>query len=152
MKILQYPNDHLRTSTKSVDKVTPELVDTAKEMYKVMIEAGGIGLAATQVGLDMSLLVLEDNGTMLALFNPTILKQSKEQEYDMEGCLSFIGKYRCIKRPLEITAKYRDIHNKMQYRIFKGIQARALIHEYEHLRGILYIDKPERETNEQTTG
>jgi peptide deformylase len=148
MQILQYPNDHLRIQTKSVEKVTSELVETAKEMYKVMREANGLGLAATQVGLDISLLVIEDAGHMCALFNPKILKQSKEQEYDMEGCLSFIGQYLCIKRPLEVTVKFRDINNKMQHRIFIGLQARAILHEYEHLRGILFIDKPQKEQND----
>lgn len=148
MKILQYPNDHLRTTTKAVDKVTPELVEIAKEMYKVMSEASGLGLASTQVGLDMSLLVLEDEGKMLALFNPMILKKSKDVISDWEGCLSFTGQFYKLKRPKEITAKYRDINNKMQYRTFVGMQARALIHEYEHLKGILFIDQSEKEKNE----
>ncbi len=65
--ILQYPNDHLKIKTKSIEVVTPELVETANEMYKVMREAGGVGLAANQVGLDISLLVLEDNGSPLII-------------------------------------------------------------------------------------
>lgn len=149
MQILQYPNDHLRTSTKAVEKVTPELVKIANEMYETMIAAKGIGLAATQVGLDMSLLVLEDNGKPLIIFNPTILKRSKEQEYSMEGCLSFTDVFRLIKRPIEITAKYRDVNNKMQYQVLKGLQARAFIHEYEHLHGKLFIDLEEKEQDEQ---
>lgn len=151
MTILQYPNDHLRTSTKSVEKVTPELVETAKEMYKTMIDAKGIGIAATQVGLDISLIVLEDNGEPLIAFNPIILKRSKEQEYGAEGCLSFIGTFRLIKRPIEVTTKYRDVNNKMQYQVLKGMQARAFIHEFEHLQGKLFIDLEEKEQNEQTT-
>lgn len=149
MQIIQYPNEHLRTSTKNIEKVTPELVETGKEMYKTMIAAKGIGLAATQVGLDISLIVLEDDGEPLIIFNPTILKRSKEQEYGTEGCLSFTGVFRLIKRPTEITAKYRDMHGKMQYQVFKGLQARAFIHEYEHLHGKLFIDLQEKETNEQ---
>lgn len=150
MDILQYPNDNLRIQTKAVEKVTPELVEIAKEMYQTMIAVSGLGLASTQVGLDMSLIVLEDNHKMLALFNPTILKQSKEQVYEMEGCLSFIGKFRNLKRPMEVTAKYRDVYNKMQYRTFSGMQARALLHEYDHLKGVLFIDKQEKEANDET--
>lgn len=144
MKILQYPNDHLRTKTKSVEAITPELVDTANEMYKTMREAGGIGLAATQVGLDISLLVLEDQGYMLAMFNPVILQKSKEMEYSSEGCLSFLNVVRMIKRPKEVTVKYRDTNNKMKYAVLKNMQARALIHEVEHLHGKLFIDHEEK--------
>lgn len=144
MKILQYPSDNLRISTKAVEKVTPELVEIAKEMYTTMREAEGIGLAANQVGLDISLIVLADNGKPLIIFNPIILKRSKEQEYSSEGCLSFIGIFRLIKRPLEVTAKYRDMTGKMQYQVFKGLQARAFIHEYDHLFGKLMIDYEEK--------
>lgn len=144
MEILQYPNDLLRQKTKAVTAVTPELVEIANQMYKVMRESNGIGLAANQVGLDMSLLVLEDEGKMLAIFNPVILQRSKDLEYSSEGCLSFKGLIRIIKRPIEVTVKYRDIHNKMQYRVVKGLMARALIHEFEHLNGKLMIDHDEK--------
>lgn len=140
MDILKYPDEHLRTKTKSVEYVTPELFDTALEMYRVMREAKGIGLAATQVGLDISLIVLEDDGTPLILFNPLILHRSKELEYAAEGCLSFPDVYRIIKRPLEVTIKYRSEHNKMKYAVLKGLQARCLIHEVDHLNGKLMID------------
>lgn len=144
LTILQYPNDHLRIKTKGVTEVTPELVATAQEMYKVMREAGGIGLAATQVGLDISLLVLEDQGKPLIMFNPSILKRSQEQEYKSEGCLSFIGVIRLIKRPKEVTVKYRDINGKMQYIVLQGIMARAAVHEIDHLLGKLMIDYEEK--------
>lgn len=140
MKILQYPDDHLRTKTKSVESITPELIDVANEMYKVMRAANGIGLAATQVGLDISLIVLEDSGGPLILFNPVILQRSKDNEYDQEGCLSFPNVFRLIKRPKEVTVKYRSTNGKMQYAVLKGLQARCLIHEVEHLHGKLFID------------
>lgn len=145
MTILTYPDDHLRTKTKPVEKVTPDLVEQAKEMYKVMIAANGIGLAGNQVGLDISVIVLEDDGKPLILFNPMILHRSKDQEYTGEGCLSFPGVFRLLKRPKDVTVKYRDENNKMQYAVLKGIKARVLIHEYEHLSGKLFIDLPEKE-------
>lgn len=144
MKILEYPDDFLRVKTKPVQAVTPELVEIANEMYKTMIAANGLGLAATQVGLDVSMLVLEDNGKMLAMFNPVILKRGKELQNGAEGCLSFPGVFRMIKRPTEVTVKYRDINNRMQYQVLKGMQARALIHEYDHLFGKLMIDIEEK--------
>lgn len=144
MQILEYPNDLLRIKTKPVPKVTPEMVETAETMYKVMREANGIGLAATQVGLDYSFLVLEDNGQGLYMWNPVILQRSPRTEYSSEGCLSFPGVIRIIQRPTEVTVKYRDKNNKMQYIVLRGLQARAMVHEYEHLFGKLFIDYTER--------
>lgn len=144
LTILQYPNDHLRTKTKAVERVTPELLALANEMYTIMRQNNGIGLAAPQVGLDISLIVLEDGGKPLIMFNPQILKKSSEQEYGPEGCLSFNGITRIIKRPKEVTIKYRDNHGKMQYAVLKGLQARCSLHEAQHLIGVLFIDLEEK--------
>jgi peptide deformylase len=150
MKILEYPDDHLRVTTKGVEKVTPEMVTAAQEMYQVMRIANGVGLAATQVGLDYSLVVLEDNGQPLILFNPVILKRAPKTEYSSEGCLSFPGVIRIIRRPVEVTVKYRDENNRMQYIVLRGLQARAMVHEYEHLFGKLFIDHEERQNDKST--
>lgn len=144
MKILEYPDDYLRTKTKAVKQITPELIIVAEEMYKTMIEANGAGLAATQVGLDISLLVLEDSGKPLIMFNPVILQRAKDNEYGPEGCLSFPGITRIIRRPKDVTVKYRDVNNKMQYVVLHGFQARAMVHEYDHLFGKLFIDLEDR--------
>lgn len=148
MKILEYPDDHLRVKTKAVLDVTPEMAATAQEMYKVMREARGVGLAATQVGLDISLLILEDGGKPLIMFNPVILKRATKTEYSSEGCLSFPGVIRIIRRPVEVTVKYRDENNRMQYQVLRGLQARAMVHEYEHLFGKLFIDHEERQKSD----
>lgn len=148
MQILKYPDDNLRIKTIGVEKVTPELLAIAKEMYKVMREANGIGLAATQVGLNISLIVIEDGGKPLIMYNPFILHRSKELEYASEGCLSFPNLFRLIKRPAQVTIKYRDEHSKMQYIVLKGIQARCAIHEIDHLSGKLFIDYQEKDKND----
>lgn len=144
MQILAYPNDILRQKTKAVSEVTPELVEIANQMYKVMRGSNGIGLAAPQVGLEISLIVLENDGESLALFNPVILDKSGPQEYGNEGCLSFIGIIRNIKRPKQVKVKFRNIHNKMEYKVLTGLKARCLIHEWEHLLGRLFIDHDEK--------
>lgn len=151
MQILEYPHDSLRQKTKAVDKITPELVEIAKEMYSTMKAAGGIGLAANQVGLDISLIVLEDNGKPLILFNPTILKRSPRSEYSSEACLSFPNVIRMIKRTTEVTVKYRDETGRMQYLVLRGLQARCIEHEYDHLQGKTFLDLEQRkEQNDQT--
>ncbi len=144
MIILTYPHDSLRKKAIAVEKVTPELVDIANEMYKLMKEATGIGLAAPQVGLDIRLIVIEDSGQPVIMFNPVILKRSTDVEYKGEGCLSFPGVSRLIKRPKEVVVKYRDGRGKMQHAVFNGLQARCICHEIEHLEGRLLIDHEEK--------
>ncbi len=140
MVILQYPDPSLRTVCKAVEKVTPELQATAKEMYKVMLENSGIGLAANQVGLDITLLVLNNNGEPLYMFNPKTMKQSADKRSETESCLSFIGQFESIKRSIEVTVKYRDINNKMQFVTLRNLAARAYLHEADHLRGVVFTD------------
>lgn len=140
MVIIQAPDPRLLVECEAVDKVTPELVATAREMYDCMVEANGVGLSAPQVGLTMRLIVLEDSGYPLIMFNPHIIKRSKETEYAGEGCLSFVGVTRLIKRPIEVIVKYRDQYGKMRHDVLKGLQARAVCHEIEHLSGKLLTD------------
>lgn len=140
MEILQYPNDALRKICISVPKVTPELADTAREMYNIMVAANGAGLAAPQVGLDIRLVVVNNNGTPLYMFNPVILKKSLILEIGNEGCLSFGSEVREVQRSKEITLRFRDINNKMSYGVYTGFVARVIQHEVDHLQGKLFID------------
>lgn len=147
MKILEYPNDSLRVKAKAVDKVTPELQKVAQEMYKTMVDANGIGLAATQVGLDIRLLVLDDAGTPIIMFNPHLMKKSTEIQYETEGCLSFPGDWKKIKRAKEVNVKYRDLNGKMTYKVLSGIMSIAFQHELDHLNGVLFIDYEEKKND-----
>lgn len=144
MTVLTYPNDHLLKKTTPVDKVTPELADIARDMYKTMKEAGGIGIAANQVGLDISLIVMEDDGKPLILFNPAILKRAARLEYGSEACLSFPNVIRMIKRSTEVTIKYRDENNRVQYAVLRGLQARCIEHEIEHIKGLTFLQHEEK--------
>jgi peptide deformylase len=144
MEILQYPNDKLRVETKAVEEVTPELAAIAKEMYTVMKAANGIGLAAPQVGLDIRLIVLDDKGSPLYMFNPKVLQESKDKHSDNEACLSFANMVKKIPRAYEVTVKFRDVNNKRQYMKVTGILARAVLHEIDHLNAILLVDMEEK--------
>src|SRR5665213_394786 len=127
MKILEYPDDKLRVTTKAVEEVTPELAAIAKEMYTVMKAANGVGLSAPQVGLDIRLIVLDDKGSPLYMFNPKVLMESKDKHSDNEACLSFPNMSKKIPRAYEVTVKFRDINNSRQFRKVKGILARAVL-------------------------
>lgn len=140
MTILTYPNDILREPTKAVDKVTAELVKFANDMYKAMITNKGVGLAAPQVGRSIKLIVMDNGGRPLIMFNPVIMKKSHQTRDFEEGCLSFPGQFRKVKRAYEVQVKYRDMHGKMQYLVMNGFRAVVLQHECDHLISKLLID------------
>ena len=144
MEILLYPNDKLRQETKAVEEVTPELIAIAKEMYTTMKAANGVGLSAPQVGLDIRLIVLDDKGSPLYMFNPKVLMESKDKQSGSEACLSFPNVTKRIPRAYEVTVKFRDLNNKRQFMKVTGILARAVLHEIDHLNGVLLSDMEEK--------
>ena len=144
MQIILYPDERLKVVCKSVEKVTPELAAIAKEMFTTMIAARGIGLSANQVGLDIRLIVLSNNGLPIYMFNPKIMQESKDKHSDNEMCLSFPNVHKRIPRAYEVIVKYRDINNARQYIKLTGISARCVLHEINHLDGILLSDLEEK--------
>ena len=104
-------------------------------MHDRMKELGGIGLAANQVGLDVTMFVLGSGDVKMSVFNPTIISQSKEEVSLDEGCLSFPGIYMKVTRPSVIEVEYQDEHNKTIKRTLSGLTARIFLHEYDHMLG-----------------
>lgn len=146
MKILQHPNDILIKKAEPVKKVTPELQQLAKDMVKVMRDNDGAGIAAPQIGESIRLIIVDYQGIPMAMFNPKIIKKSSANAYHEEGCLSFgLGKEKySVKRAQEVHVKYRDINNKMQFRIFNGFTSAIVQHEVDHLEGILFTEREKK--------
>jgi len=142
MEILIHPDPRLRVKCKSIEKVTDEYRELAKKMYETMLAADGLGIAANQVGLDIRLIVLKDDDKPLYMFNPVPAK-SEGKQINFEGCLSYPGVSRKLKRAREITVRYRDINNKVSYRVLTGMMAVAFAHEFDHIQGVLFEDHEE---------
>ena len=123
--------------------MTPELIQLAKQMYALMMREKGLGLAAPQVGESIRLIVARAGLRPVYLFNPIIVKSSRDKGTSNEGCLSFPGEYVPIQRSYAIFVQYTDINNKRKSQQFYGLQARAVIHEIEHLDGINLVDHNE---------
>ena len=133
-----------------------EINDLIQRMKKIMIEANGIGLAANQVGLDMQMFVVQirvtsrrsstsiasENQKFYAIFNPKIIKTSKEKFTVDEACLSVPGGYfGDVERSEKITLVGQDKNGKKIKIKAWGLLARVFQHEADHLNGILYIDR-----------
>lgn len=143
--------------SKFTKKGINELID---KMRKIMTEAQGIGLSANQLGLNLRLFVAQifegplerneknkiimpppDKMKFYAIFNPEIIKFSEEKIIIEEGCLSIPGVYGSVERPIKITITGRDKNNKKIKIKASNILARVFQHEFDHLNGILFIDK-----------
>lgn len=144
-KILKYPNDFLRQKTKEVENFKdPLLAELVSEMIKTMKAEKGIGLAAPQVNSDLRICVAEVDNTTYILINPKIKSYSRKKEIFEEGCLSFPGKFFPVERPIKVKIKARDLNGKKIKIKAKGLLARVLQHEIDHLGGILIIDRAVR--------
>lgn len=117
-----------------------EMRELINDMRNTMKKADGVGLAANQVGIDKSFFVAEFDGKFYAIFNPEIVKKSKEEDSLEEGCLSVPGGFGDVKRASEITIKGFDKNGKRIKMRAWGHLARIFQHEVDHLDGKLYID------------
>lgn len=145
MKVVLAPDPRLRVKTKPVKKITLALLQTLKEMIKLtktFKDPEGVGLAATQIGLDGCFFVAKtDPQKFISVFNPQILWQSKRTKIYLEGCLSIPNYYGEVKRYSNIKVSYTDESGQTITQPLKGILAWIFQHEMDHLNGVLFPDK-----------
>ena len=121
-----------------------EIQTLIKTMREAMKAAGGIGLSANQIGLDMKVFIAQPENKFYAVFNPELAKESNEEVLMEEGCLSVPSRYGAVQRPEKVTLIGQDSNGKKIKIKAWGILARVFQHETDHLNGILFIDKAEK--------
>jgi len=132
----------LRKKCLPIVKENPkEMNSLINGMVKLVIEKQGVGIASPQVGINkrMFLAVLDYERVELFI-NPIIIEHSEDMTEDTEGCLSVPNKYGTVSRHDSITIKYFNGREHLT-KTYEGMNARIIQHEYDHLQGILYIDK-----------
>ena len=141
-KIVMYPAEVLEKPCKPVTVFNQKLKKLINDMYDTMIEFDGVGLAAPQVGVDEQIAIVDiDDGTgMIELINPEIL-ETKGEQTDVEGCLSFPGLYGEVTRPYYVKVKAMNRKGKTNIIEAEGYLARAIQHEIDHLHGVLFTSK-----------
>ena len=145
-KLLYVPNPLLRQKAKKIISVGEKEVKIAKKMREVMMNAPGVGLAANQIGILKQIVTVffvndkTKKETSYDLFNPRIIRYSKEKISMQEGCLSLPEQFTEIERPEEIIIEYLDDKNNLKKKEAKGIESRILQHEIDHLEGKLFVD------------
>ncbi|MDO4177027.1 MAG: peptide deformylase [Bacillota bacterium] len=131
----------LRKVCRPVGEVSPRIQMILDDMVETMRDANGVGLAAPQVGIMRRMFVAEPTPERVFCFvDPEIVSMEGEQESE-EGCLSVPGMAGTVIRPEKIRIRGLDRYGKMQDYKFEGFDAIVMCHEFDHLEGVLYIDK-----------
>lgn len=152
LDIVKLGEDILREKAQPVAEVNDEIRQLAQDMFDTMIDADGVGLAAPQIGKNLRMFVLiADDDVRRVFINPQIIKTSEELgDYD-EGCLSIPQVYETIKRPVRVTVQALNENGKPFTLDADGLLARIIQHEYDHLDGIVFIDRGDKDFAEKTT-
>jgi len=142
-QIRQYPDAALKMEARPVEVFDEQLVKLVERMKRLMVDANGIGLAATQVGVLQRLFVfqVEAEDGPAAVVNPELVDVSEVTEVGDEGCLSIQGVTVPVERAVRVTVVGKDEHgNDVRYEL-DGYEARCAQHETDHLNGVLMLDR-----------
>jgi len=160
LEIVEYGHPALRAKGKRIEKIDDQIRVLAQDMLETMVDADGVGLAAQQIGLPLQICVVDVtdvsdrpsamriNGQMIAiedemplvLINPEI-ETFGDEKAGAEGCLSFPGIRGSITRPFSVKVKAQNLSGATLKFEADGLLARAIQHEYDHLHGVLFIDR-----------
>ena len=145
MKIVTYPHPTLRHVSKPIRRMDAALREMIRQMFDLMYEAKGIGLAANQVDLPLRFFICNlsgerDKGEELVFLNP-VLSRPKGQSEREEGCLSMPGLYAPVRRPEAVHLEAYGLDGNPMSLDLNEMMARVVQHEIDHLDGVLFTDR-----------
>lgn len=146
LKIVPHPHPALRWKSREINRIDAELKQMVSQMFELMYEARGVGLAANQVALPYRLFVInptgdpEETDQELVFLNPRISRRRGSEEGE-EGCLSLPEVHAPVIRATHITVDAFDLTGQQFELELKDFPARVIQHEYDHLEGVLFTDR-----------
>jgi len=141
MEIVTYGNEILASEAQPIRLIDAKAAKLAADMLEIMRAGKGIGLAAPQIGILKRIFVVEIADDIPRVFiNPRIVEQSEETVKFEEGCLSLPGIYADVVRPASIRIHAWNERGKPFTLDADGLLARVIQHEFDHLRGIMFIE------------
>ncbi|WP_419764339.1 MAG: peptide deformylase [Arcobacter sp.] len=152
--IAKLGEDVLRLEAKKVEDIKSQKTQTIiKEMLRCLKKSSGVGLAAPQIFHSCQILIISSHPNERyphapymedeIIINPIIIETSKQKEKGWEGCLSIPGIRAQVPRHTKIKVKYTNINNEEKIEVFEDFIARVFQHEYDHLKGLVYLDRVE---------
>ena len=145
--ILKQDEPLLRKKSREVTEINDRIITLLDDMKETLASAGGVGLAAPQVGILKRVIIVDTGDEVLELINPVITKTSGHQD-SLEGCLSIPGIRGHVDRPKKVTVEgYNREGELMEYKA-QDFVATIFCHETDHLDGVLFIDKATKVGNE----
>ena len=145
LTVLQDNEEALRRVSVST-LITEDVKDLVRDMKETMLSLNGIGLAAPQVGVNLRVIVIQLMsagklvGPVEEMINPVITQTSEDLVSYEEGCLSIPGEYIKLDRPRSIDVKFQTLSGKYKKWHLRGLEARIVLHEVDHLDGVLMSD------------
>lgn len=139
LKLRTFPESILRKKTEKVGHVTDSERSILDKMADLMYLSQGVGLAATQVGIDKQLAVIDVGDGLIKMINPVIIKRDGSDTSD-EGCLSCPGTTVKVKRAKKVVVQFLNENGDVMQLKAEGLLAKAVQHELDHLAGKLILD------------
>ena len=145
LELVEYPHPALLRPARPLVRIDDAIHDAVEQMFEIMYQAGGIGLAATQVALPYRLFIVNlearpDGGEELVFINPS-LSRPRGNAVQEEGCLSLPGLRMDVRRPEQIVVKAWSLDGEPFEEDLDGLLARVVQHEFDHLEGRLFTDR-----------
>ena len=162
LPLVYYGDSILRKKTKPIEKITDEIRQLVKDMEETAHVEDGVGLAAPQVGHSLSLFItlipkvvndkVVEPGKLRVFINPKILSFSEETWICQEGCLSIPEFWDEVERPLSVKIQAMDLEGKLFEEEFTEFDAHVIMHENDHLNGVLFIDRLPQKRKKEIDG
>ncbi len=159
LSLAYYGDPILRKKAERISEINDDIRQLVADMVETMKAEDGIGLAAPQVHRSIALFMIcvsiegpNDTwipGTLHVFLNPKILWVSDEAWEHYEGCLSIPKLHGKVIRPIKVRVEYTDMEGHRLTKEFSGLEASAVLHENDHINGVLYIDRMNRKDRQE---
>jgi peptide deformylase len=151
LHVRKFGDPVLKTRARPVERFDEQLAAEIERMGRLMNDALGIGLAATQLGVLHRVLVYRvvPGGPIAALVNPELEWSGRDEELAEEGCLSLPGVHVDVERPVHVRVRARDGRGEEIVVEASGLEARVLQHEMDHLDGVLILERTSRDQRKE---
>ncbi|OCS91453.1 peptide deformylase [Caryophanon latum] len=148
-EVVKAPATILSTKTKEVEVIDDSIIALLDDLYDTMVEHDGVGIAAPQINVGLRVAIVELGEDILEMINPIVIETKGDIVEDIEGCLSFPDVFGMVNRPTYVKIEAADRDGRIYELEAEDFEARAIMHEIDHLDGVLFDSKMTRQLTEE---